>query len=115
MPATGQSSRSHVAPDLDPVSHKGIQDIERDTIFSEQNQDTDLCPMHNDFSLSNFMVNNDKIVALVDLEMAGLFGWRTAGEVHVQIRTPKRKKFAALDLPEECLQDILFWVDLYDR
>lgn len=69
--------------------------------------------MHNDFTLSNCIVDKDKIVALVDWEMAGFFGWKTAGEIHVKIRTPKRENFAKLNLPEDFLQDILFWNNLY--
>lgn len=112
-PATGCRSRSYVVADPDPVEHRGIQELERDIIFSDENKDPDVSFMHNDFSLSNCIVDNDKIVGLVDWEMAGFFGWKTAGEVHLQIRTPKRENFAALDLPEDMLQDILFWNDLY--
>ena len=70
--------------------------------------------MHNDLTLSNIIVDHDKIVAVVDWEMAGYFGWKVAGEVHVQIRTPKRENFAQLDLPEELLADVLYWNDLFD-
>lgn len=106
-------SRSYAVPDPDPVSHRGIQDVEHAIIFSPNNEDADRCFMHNDFTLSNCIVDDDEIVALVDWEMAGFFGWKTAGEVHVRIRTPRRESFAALNLPEEFLQDILFWNDLY--
>jgi aminoglycoside phosphotransferase len=70
--------------------------------------------MHNDVSLSNIIVDDDKMVGLVDWEMAGFFGWRTAASVHVKIRMPKRENFSALSLSEEVLSDILFWNDLYD-
>lgn len=70
--------------------------------------------MHNDFTLSNCIVSNDKIVGLVDWEMAGYFGWNTAAQVHVKIRTPRRESFAALNLSEDVLNDILFWNDLYE-
>jgi COMPASS component SPP1 len=106
--------RSYVVPDSDPVSHRGIQELERDIIFSGQNTDPDFGFMHNDFSLSNCIVDDDRIVGLVDWEMTGFLGWETAAAVHVQIRTPKRENFAALDLPEEMLKDILFWNDLYE-
>lgn len=103
-----------MVPDPDPVDHRGIQELERDLIFGSNNADPDLGFMHNDVSLSNCIVDNGKIVGLVDWEMAGFFGWKTAADVHVQIRTPKRENFASLKLPEERLNDILFWNDLYD-
>lgn len=105
---------SYVIPDPDPVDHRGIQELERDIIFGNTNTDTDVSFMHNDVSLSNCIVDSGKIVGLVDWEMAGFFGWKTAADVHVQIRTPKRENFASLNLPEERLNDILFWNDLYD-
>jgi aminoglycoside phosphotransferase len=108
------SRRSYVVPDPDPVEHRGIQELERDIIFAEDNKDPDLSFMHNDVSLSNCIVDNDRIVGLIDWEMAGFFGWKTAASVHVQIRTPKPENFTSLNLPEEMLSDILFWNDLYD-
>lgn len=103
-----------MVPDPDPVEHRGIQELERDIIFAKDNTDTDLSFMHNDISLSNCIVDNDRVVGLIDWEMAGYFGWKTAASVHVQIRTPKRGNYASLNLPEEMLNDILFWNDLYD-
>ncbi|KAI1778856.1 kinase-like domain-containing protein [Hypoxylon cercidicola] len=105
--------RSYIVPDPDPVHHRGIQEVEKEIIFADE-KDSDLSFMHNDVSLSNCIVDNDKIVGLIDWEMAGWFGWKTAANVHVRIRTPKRENFASLDLPEEMLSDILFWNDLYD-
>ena len=114
QPPSEITSRTYIIPDSDPVEHRGIQESERDTIFAEDSNDGDFSFMHNDFSLSNYIVDDDRIVGLVDWEMAGYFGWRIAARVHVQIRTPKRENFAALDLPEELLKDILFWNDLYE-
>ncbi|KAI3317824.1 hypothetical protein HD806DRAFT_357664 [Xylariaceae sp. AK1471] len=108
------SRRSYVVPDPDPVEHRGIQEFEREIIFAEENRDSEFNFMHNDFTLSNCIVDNDRIVGLIDWEMAGFFGWKTAANVHVQIRTPKRENFASLNLPEEMLSDILFWNDLYN-
>jgi hypothetical protein len=106
--------RSYVVPDPDPVDHRGIQELERDIIFADDNIDPDCSFMHNDVSLSNLIVDDNRIAGLVDWEMAGFLGWRTAASIHVQIRTPKRENFSALNLPEEVLGDILFWNDLYD-
>jgi hypothetical protein len=106
--------RSYVVPDPDPIDHRGIQELERDILFAAHNDDPDCSFMHNDVSLSNIIVDDDKMVGLVDWEMAGFFGWRTAASVHVKIRMPKRENFSALSLSEEVLSDILFWNDLYD-
>ncbi|KAH7380691.1 hypothetical protein BKA66DRAFT_586918 [Pyrenochaeta sp. MPI-SDFR-AT-0127] len=108
------SRRSYVVTDPDPFEHRGIQELERDVIFAADNKDDDFSFMHNDISLSNCIVDNDRIVGLIDWEMAGFFGWKTAANIHVQIRTPKRENFVSLNLPEEMLNDILFWNDLYD-
>lgn len=70
--------------------------------------------MHNDFTASNCIVDNGTVVGLIDWEMAGYFGWRTAGEVHRRIRTPQREHFVNANLKEDELQDIMFWNDLYD-
>ncbi|OAQ73070.1 PHD transcription factor protein [Pochonia chlamydosporia 170] len=113
-PPSSSTSRSYIIEDVDPQAHRGIQKLEYDTLFGEDNVDPDLSCMHNDFTLSNCIVNNDKIVGLVDWEMAGYFGWKTAAQVHVKIRTPRRESFAALDLSEDLLNDILFWNDLYE-
>jgi hypothetical protein len=61
------------------------------------------------------IVDDGKIVGLVDWEMAGFFGWKTAGKVHIQIRSPRRENYAALNLPEAFMSDILFWNDLYAK
>lgn len=70
--------------------------------------------MHNDLTQSNCIVDDGKIVGLIDWEMAGFVGWRTAGEVHKRIRSPQRENFANVALSEEELQDIMFWNDLYE-
>lgn len=106
--------RSYVVPDLNPVEHRGIQRIEGDILFAGGNKDPDLSFMHNDVTLSNIIVDDNKIVGLIDWEMAGFLGWKTAAKVHARIRTPKRENFAALNLPEEILEDVLFWNDLYE-
>ncbi|KPM40300.1 hypothetical protein AK830_g6274 [Neonectria ditissima] len=113
-PPPEQDCPSYVIPDSDPVQHRGIQILEKNMLFSEDDQDGVFCLVHNDFTQSNTIVNDDKIVGLVDWEMAGFFGLKRAGQVHVDIRTPKRENFSALSLPEEFLQDILFWNDLYE-
>lgn len=62
-------------------------------LSSETNTDSDKRFMHNDLTDSNLIVDNDKIIGVVDWEMAGFFGWKTAGEVHRRIRTPQKEHF----------------------
>ncbi|MBE3045342.1 phosphotransferase [Candidatus Bathyarchaeota archaeon] len=71
--------------------------------------------MHNDFSTSNVIVDNDVIVGLVDWEMAGFLGWNTAGQVHGRIRTPQREHFVNANLSEGTLQEMMWWNNLYDH
>lgn len=106
--------RTHVVQDPNILNNGRIQALEGEILFSRANIDPDMGFMHNDLTESNCIVDNDKIVGLIDWEMAGFFGWKTAGEVHRRIRTPQREHFANLDLSEERLQDICFWNDLYD-
>ncbi|KAI1504569.1 hypothetical protein F5X99DRAFT_19141 [Biscogniauxia marginata] len=113
-PPSEVSSRSYVISDPDPVHHRGIQQAEKEILLADNENDSDLSFMHNDVSRSNCIVDNDKIVGLVDWEMAGFFGWKTAASIHVRIRSPRRENYASLNLPEELLDDILFWNDLYD-
>ncbi|KAI1262694.1 hypothetical protein F5Y18DRAFT_397021 [Xylariaceae sp. FL1019] len=113
-PPSSSTTRSYIVDDADPKAHRGIQELEYDIIFSEDNHDTDLSFMHNDFTLSNCIVDNDRIVGLIDWEMAGYLGRKTAAEVHIEIRSPRRENYAALNLSKSILDDILFWNDLYD-
>ncbi|KAJ5121412.1 uncharacterized protein N7515_009373 [Penicillium bovifimosum] len=113
-PQDGRRIRSHVVQDPSICCNGRISPLEGDIIFSHTNGDADLSFMHNDFTESNCIVDNDKIVGLIDWEMAGFFGWKTAGEIHRRVRTPQREHFVNVSLSEEELQDIMFWNDLYD-
>lgn len=106
--------RSHVVPDPNILTNGRINPPEGDILFSGDNNDPDMNFMHNDLTPSNCIVDNDTIVGLIDWEMAGFFGWKTAGEVHRRIRTPQREHFVNVNLSEERLQDIMFWNDLYE-
>ncbi|KAI0403561.1 kinase-like domain-containing protein [Xylaria palmicola] len=113
-PADGRQARSHIVRDLNILSNGRIHALEGDILFSSTNTDPDMGFMHNDLTESNCIVDKDRIVGLVDWEMAGFFGWKTAGEVHRRIRTPQREHFANVKLSEARLQEIMFWKDLYD-
>lgn len=106
-------SRSHIVHDPNILSNGRLNPLEGEILFSDGNNDPDMSFMHNDLTQSNCIVSDDKIVGLIDWEMAGFFGWKTAGEVHRKIRTPRRENFANVTLGEEELQDIMFWNDLY--
>ncbi|KAI0502848.1 kinase-like domain-containing protein [Xylaria bambusicola] len=113
-PTDGRRARSHIVQDPNILNNGRIHPLEGDILFSSANNDPDMSFMHNDFTESNCIVDNDRIVGLVDWEMAGFFGWKTAGEVHRRIRTPQREHFANVNLSEARLQEIIFWNDLYD-
>ena len=69
---------------------------------------------HNDLQPSNIIVKDDKIVGIIDWEMAGFFGER-AGEVHRTMRGPSRESVQHLGLSEEKILDVTFWNDLYEE
>jgi hypothetical protein len=113
-PSDGYQLRSHVVQDPHILSNGRINPLEGNILFSEANTDPDMSFMHNDITPSNIIVDDDRIVGLVDWEMAGFIGWKTAGEIHRRIRTPQRESFANIILSEERLQDIMYWNGLYD-
>ncbi|GAB0133254.1 hypothetical protein EsDP_00001666 [Epichloe bromicola] len=108
-----RQARDHVVPDPDILTSGRLNPREADILFSA-NIDQDMSFMHNDFTPSNCIVNDDKIVGLIDWEIAGYFGWETAGEVHRKIRSPQREHYVRANLSEEKLQDMMWWNDLYD-
>ncbi|OBT40812.1 hypothetical protein VE00_08623 [Pseudogymnoascus sp. WSF 3629] len=114
-PTDGRQIRSHVVRDPNILSNGRIPALEGDILFSSTNTDLDLAFMHNDFSDSNVIVDNDMIVGVIDWEMAGFFGWKTAGEVHRRIRTPQREHFVNANLIEARIEEIMHWNDLYDN
>ncbi|KAJ5113957.1 hypothetical protein N7456_002491 [Penicillium angulare] len=114
-PSEKQAIRSHVVPDPNLLSNGRINPLEGEILVSGTNDDPDLCLMHNDFTKSNIIVDNDKIVGVIDWEMAGFLGWKTAAEIHRRIRTPQRESFLNANLSEEVLQDMMYWNDLYDE
>lgn len=111
-PTEGRRARSHIVQDPNIFSNGRIHALEGDILFSNTNNDPNMSFMHNDFTESNCIVDNDRIVGFVDWEMAGFFGWKTAGEVHRRTRTPQREHFANVNLSEARLQEIMFWNDL---
>lgn len=110
-PPSSLGKRQYVVFDPNPVRHGGIQDLENELLFSST--ELDMRFIQNGFSMSNTIVDNDRIAGFLDWEMAGWFGWKTAQNVHIHIRSPRRENYAGLDLLKEALDDLLFWNDLY--
>ncbi|EOO03585.1 putative phd transcription factor protein [Phaeoacremonium minimum UCRPA7] len=106
-PSDRRRARCHIVQDPNILTNSRVRPLEAGILFSDTNVDPDISFMHNNFTKSNCIVDNNKIVGLVDWEMAGFFGWKTAGEVHRRIRTPQREHFANTNLTEETLQDIM--------
>ncbi|KKK13893.1 hypothetical protein ARAM_004210 [Aspergillus rambellii] len=113
-PPENLRGRSYVVPDPNILTNGRLDPREPEILFSSSDQDPDMNFMHNDFNVSNCIVDKGKIVGLFDWEMAGFFGWKTAGEVHHRIRSFHREDFVEANLSEEKLQDLVFWNDLYD-
>ena len=61
--------------------------------------------MHNDMQESNIIANKDRIVGVINWEMAGCFGWKRAAEVHVQIRSSRREGYANSSLDPKIFLD----------
>ncbi|KAF6842689.1 hypothetical protein CMUS01_02817 [Colletotrichum musicola] len=112
-PADKSQAHRHVVHDPNITTNGHINPLEAEILFSHDGG-PDAGLMHNDFTDSNCIVDDDRIVGLVDWEMAGFFGWKTAGEIHRRIRTPQREHFTAANLSEETPRDIMWWSDLYD-
>ncbi|PVH97598.1 hypothetical protein DM02DRAFT_616399 [Periconia macrospinosa] len=106
-------TRSYVVPDPDPTGNHWIDRLEHVLLFSRENTDPDRGLMHNNASRSNIIVDADEVVALIDWEMAGFFGWETARKVHLQVRMPFKADCVYSPWQEE-LEELLFWNDLYD-
>ena len=97
------------------MGHRGVPPQEQAILFDRTNDEPDRSFQHNNVVMSKIIVHDGEIVGLVDRKMAGCFGWRTAAEVHLRVRSPKRQQFAHLDLSDDELDDRVFWNDLYDR
>lgn len=110
---SNRETRDHIVPDPNILISGRLNPREAHILFSA-NVDQDMSFMHNDFTPSNCIVNDDKIVGLIDWEMAGYLGWKTAGEIHRKIRSPRREQYVHANLDEGELEDMMWWNDLYD-
>lgn len=108
------SARDYIMPDPNIMTNGRLNPREADLVFSA-NLDQDLRFMHNDLTPSNCIVDNDRIVGLIDWEMAGYFGRQTAAEVHQQVRCPRREQYVHANVSEGKLKDMMWWNDIYDE
>ncbi|KAH7051199.1 hypothetical protein B0J12DRAFT_80290 [Macrophomina phaseolina] len=86
-----------------------------DEEYSLEHPDSDTRFTHNDMSTGNIIIDDDRIVGVVDWEHAGWIGWRTAALLHKEVRAPlpemfDRKEFAS----DEEWEDAFLWKKLYD-
>ena len=109
--ATIQRPPQYVFPDPNPLVNKQIHQDEFDLLFS--GGDMPLGFAHNDLQPSNIIVNDGRIVGIVDWEMSGFFGDR-AVEVHRRLRCPGRSAYKGANLSEEKLDDLTLWHSLFD-
>jgi aminoglycoside phosphotransferase (APT) family kinase protein len=73
-PSDSRRARHHLVKDPNILTNGRIRPLEAGILFSDTNIDQDTSFMDNDLTKSNCIVDNDKIVGLVDWEMAGFFG-----------------------------------------
>ena len=92
----GRRARSHIVQDPNIFSNGRIHAPEGDILFSNTNTDPDMSSMHNDFTESNCIVDNDRIVGLVDWEMASFFGWKRLAPALLQMPASRTAHSVAL-------------------
>lgn len=103
---------SYLVPDPNPARHRRVEEFELLMLF-QGNNTGDIGFAHNALTRSNIIVDNDKIVGVVNWGMAGYFRWNAVAKVHLTIRSPARVSYKHTELEERDLSDILFWNDLY--
>ena len=106
----------YVYPDDNPVFNKRISQEEFNILLPKHDDAAMLGFAHNDLIPSNIIVKDDKIVGIIDWEMAGFFGDRAA-RVHRRFRHPGKESFAGVALSDVDLERATCgnWVDLYDN
>jgi thiamine kinase-like enzyme len=109
-----RQTRDHIAPDPNIQTNGRLNPHEAHILFSA-NLDQDMGFMHNDFTPSNCIVKDDRIIGLIDWEMAGYLGWKTAAEVHRKLRCPQREHYVNANVSEEQLAEMMWWNDIYEH
>ncbi|PGH30840.1 compass component spp1 [[Emmonsia] crescens] len=107
----GHSSPSYVVKGEKPKEEHQLQQTEYDILFgSASASDQDLAFAHNNMTLANIIVDNDKIVGIVGWSNAGYFGWDRTKNVHHKLRCTGSGDISSdggVSIPDA------FWRDLY--
>lgn len=69
--------------------------------------------MHNDLNRGNIIVKDDRVVAVVDWELAGRFSFEGVRWVHEHLRPPRRREYDRDEMTAEKWDDLFSWEDLY--
>ncbi|KAJ5749123.1 uncharacterized protein N7511_010819 [Penicillium nucicola] len=98
---------SYVSSALNSQTPPSVEPRERDILFSEKEQDEDLCLAHNDLTRSNIIARDDRIVGIAGWRQCGYFGPIRANKVHRLFRDAPRNENDHLEKADT-------WADLYD-
>lgn len=69
--------------------------------------------MHNDLNRDNIIVKDDRVVAVVDWELAGRFSFEGVRWVHEHLRPPRRREYDRDEMTAEEWDDLFSREDLY--
>ncbi|KAF7588165.1 hypothetical protein BBP40_006102 [Aspergillus hancockii] len=101
---------SYVYSGLNSQLPPEIQEAEKEILFQGKREDENLCLVHNNMTLSNIIVNDDRIVAIIGWRHSGFFGFERANKIHQQFRLPGTSSAEATSGQTE---DMQAWIDLY--
>jgi Ser/Thr protein kinase RdoA (MazF antagonist) len=110
---TLKGPHQYVVPDPNPQVNKGLTADEVSRLLGH-NPPKESYFAHNDLQPSNIIVHNDRIVGVIDWEMAGFFGERAA-DVHRNLRTPSFESLSQTNIDDAQKADLIFWNDIYDE
>ena len=108
-----QGPHQYLVPDPDPLVNKGLTSDEVSRLLGN-NPPKQSNFAHNGLQPSNIIVHNDRIVGVIDWEMAGFFGERAA-DVHRNLRTPSYESLSQTGLSDEQKEELIFWNDIYNE
>lgn len=100
---------SYVCKGLNSQSPPAVEEAERDLLFQDKREDETLCLVHNNMTLSNVIVNDDRVVGISGWRQSGYFGFERANKTHRQFRM--QEDVAA----EGVLKGTQTWADIYEN
>ncbi|GES58588.1 putative PHD transcription factor [Aspergillus terreus] len=98
---------SYVCSGLNPQSPPGVETLERGILFGEKDDEI-LFLVHNNMTISNIIVNDDKIVGILGWRHSGYFGFERASKIHRQFR------MQASTFANGASEGMQSWADLYE-